>query len=136
MNKEEEAKKYFEKALQGISEDDDDEDSRLQSFAYYQGMAMQQLGQEQKAADLFEQLIVMGRRRLEQASEVDFFAKFGQGAPPHVRKAQAWYIQGLGYLGKGQQADAKDAFAKAVELDVNHIWANYYLSNEITKEPL
>jgi Tfp pilus assembly protein PilF len=62
---------------------------------------------------------------------VDFFAKFGEGEPIHVRQAASHYMIGLGYLGKGSRAEAKEHFRKAVELDVNHIWARHHLDEAL-----
>ena len=45
-----------------------------------------------------------------------------------ARKASAHYILGLGYLGKGQNEDARIEFEKAVELNVSHIWARVWLT--------
>jgi hypothetical protein len=36
---------------------------------------------------------------------------------------------GLGYLGKEMQKEAKQEFSEAVRLNINHIWANKYLSD-------
>ncbi|MBN1795837.1 MAG: DUF5107 domain-containing protein [Sedimentisphaerales bacterium] len=127
IDKKESAKEYFEKATQDILEEEEDR-GRDRSFTFYQALALQQLGHEQKAVEIFDRLISQGQRRLDRTSDVDFFAKFGEGDPPHVRQGRAYYNIGLGHLGKGEKAKAKDAFSKAVELDVNHIWAKYYLS--------
>lgn len=125
------AQSYFEKALQGDSddEDDDDEDRRVRDTDFYKGLALKQTGKDERAEKLFERLIARGENQLKKTQDVDFFAKFGRGGPSHVRNAQAYYTKGLGHLGKGQKKQAKDAFAQAIELDVNHIWARYYLKH-------
>jgi tetratricopeptide (TPR) repeat protein len=100
-------------------------------YAYYVGLAHQQLGKGDRATELFDQLIHVGQERLGQAQQVDFFAKFGEGELPHVRQADSHYMIGLGYLGKGSRAEAKGHFQKAIELDVNHIWARYQLDEAL-----
>ena len=42
--------------------------------------------------------------------------------------ADAYYLMGLGYLGKGKQKKAKIFFEKALELNINHLWAKVKLS--------
>jgi hypothetical protein len=37
-------------------------------------------------------------------------------------------MMGLGYLGKGMQAEARHGFSEAVRLNLNHLWAREYLS--------
>jgi tetratricopeptide (TPR) repeat protein len=118
-----EADARFKKAVsQGVGKSE---------YIYYVGLGYQQLGQDDRASELFDQLIQVGQQRLGEAQQVDFFAKFGEGELPHVRRADSHYMMGLGYLGKGSLAEAKEHFQKAVELDVNHIWARYHLDEAL-----
>ena len=45
--------------------------------------------------------------------------------------ADAYYLMGLGYSGNQQEAEAQDMFAEAVRLNINHVWADKYLSGEV-----
>jgi Tfp pilus assembly protein PilF len=46
----------------------------------------------------------------------------------NVRKARAHFLIGLGYLGQGKQAQAREEFASASRLDVNHLGARTMLA--------
>ena len=98
------------------------------AYAYYEGLALLKLGEDEKAARVFDRLHQRGKESLERAGEIDFFSKFGEGELPHVKRASAYYMIGLSHLGKQNRAEAKEAFSKATELDVNHIWARYELT--------
>jgi tetratricopeptide (TPR) repeat protein len=95
---------------------------------YYQALAFAQLGKKEKAEQIFDRLITTGSDMLTEDTSGDFFAKFGGRQTKNVRLANAHYIIALGHLGKNQKQKAKDNFTRAVELNVNHIWANFELS--------
>ncbi len=92
-------------------------------LGYYQGLAWRRLGEDKKAAELFDSLGREGRRLLETEPDVDFFQKFGAGASGQMRKAEGHYLTGLGLLGGGDEAKARLEFAEALRLNVNHLGA-------------
>ena len=96
---------------------------------YYQGLAFKKLGRDKEAMEIFDGLISRSQRRIN-SSEVDFFAKFGERQTSEDRLAEAYYLLGLGYLGKGLKKDAVEAFSESVKLNLNHVWANYFSSND------
>jgi len=98
------------------------------AICYYQGLAFRKLGREDEALQIFDGLIKYAKEKLESSPAMDYFAKFGERQSELVRKADAHYLLGLGYLGNGDQADAKVEFEKALELNVNHIGASRRLS--------
>ena len=114
------AKEHFERAtgLRGGSPD----------ARYWQGLAWRKLGQEAKAAEQFESLLRRGRESLDAKPAVDFFAKFGFQPSAQLRQAQAHYLLGLGLLGKNETSQAKAEFQQAVQLDLNHLWAQTQLA--------
>jgi tetratricopeptide (TPR) repeat protein len=97
-------------------------------LAFHQALALNKLGDKEKAAKVFEALVAEGHRRLAGGAAVQDFAKFGQRTLPNVENARAHYVIGLGYLGLGKTAEAKAEFGQAVKLDVNQMWAAYELS--------
>ncbi|MBN1804672.1 MAG: DUF5107 domain-containing protein [Sedimentisphaerales bacterium] len=111
------AREYFEKSASvevGRSE-----------FGYYKGLALQKLAQEDKALKIFDDLIASAK----PGQSVEFFAKFGERQAHNIRAADTHYRLGLGYLGKGMKTEAKAAFEKALELNINHLWAGVHLSD-------
>ena len=97
---------------------------------YYQALAYRKLGQDARAAEVFDGLIRSGKERLEAPAKVDFFAKFGFQQSDRTAKAQGHFLIGLGHLGKGEQTQAKAALEKAVELDPNHLGARTLLRRD------
>ena len=113
------AKKYYEDSVAmklGWSE-----------VSYYQGLVFQKLGQKEKAEQMFDGLIKFGETRLRAASSRDFFAKFGERQSAMYRQANAHYLKGLGCLGIGRKSEARAQFVKALECNVNHLWAKQQL---------
>ncbi|MBN2137971.1 MAG: DUF5107 domain-containing protein [Sedimentisphaerales bacterium] len=104
-------------------------------YAYYKAMSHRELGQEDEALDLFDKLIRDGQERLNEKDKVDFFAKFGSAQSPGARKSDGYYMIGLGHLGKTEDAEANEAFEKAVELDAYNIWARRHLKQAARKQP-
>ncbi|MCP4256015.1 MAG: tetratricopeptide repeat protein, partial [Planctomycetes bacterium] len=97
---------------------------RRSEFSYYKGLACKKLGQNDKAREIFDELIVSAK----PGPAVTFFAKFGEKQAHNIKTANTHYLLGLGYLGKGMQTQAKDEFKKALELNINHLWARVHLS--------
>ena len=91
--------------------------------AYFQGLALRKLGQEDKAAGIFRDLLKTGEKELAATSDLDYFAKFGEKRSEAVRLAHARYLMGLGYLGQGKRAEAKAEFEKVLEKNANHLGA-------------
>ena len=85
---------------------------------------MKKIGQEDKARKIFDELITSAK----PAPVVTFFAKFGEKQAHNIKTANTHYLLGLGYLGKDMQTQAKAQFEKALELNINHLWARAHLS--------
>ncbi len=96
---------------------------------YYQGLALQKLGRDKEAIEIFDGLVSQSKKRINSA-EVDFFAKFGERQTSEDRLADAFYLLGLGYLGKDLKAKAAEAFSESVRLNLNHVWATYFSSKQ------
>ena len=116
----EKAKAAFERALK--------KDKKGTSLAYYQGLALRKLGQEDKATALFDGLIRVGKEILAGGAGMGFFDKFGEKQAEPVRMAQAHYAIALGLLGKGNASEAKGELEAAVGLNPNHLAALTMLS--------
>jgi tetratricopeptide (TPR) repeat protein len=97
-------------------------------LSFYQGMSCRELGREEEAIRIFSGLKAFARQKVESTADMDFFAKFGEKQSAAKRRAQAHYLLGLAHLGIGDRESAKGEFAKALELNINHLWAQRYLA--------
>jgi tetratricopeptide (TPR) repeat protein len=126
------AKASFEKSVAGIGKGGGKSrrsgPSDGADIQYAQARALQRLGRADEAVRIFDGLVKSGQGALSDSGAVDFFAKFGERQSRNVRLAQAHYGLGLGLLGSGKQSEAKAEFQKALELNPNHLGANYQLS--------
>ena len=113
-----EAEAYLKRARSAVGEN---------SALFYQGLTLEKLGDPKGARKKYDRLIELGTERMKDLDSVDFFAKFGDGGPEHRRIAEAHYLVGLGLLGKGDLEQAAQTLRKAIQYDVNHTWARFYL---------
>lgn len=117
-----EAMKKKKKAMEAYRMSANQRLNNLSDVYYFRAMSLSKLGQEEESEKILKEMISLGKQRLNKA-DVDFFAKFGEKDTPDDRAANAWYLIGLGYKGLNDPAKSKEAFAKAVELNINHVWA-------------
>lgn len=96
---------------------------------YFQGLSWQKLGNEAKAKEVFENLLIIGQDKIDTKIAQDFFAKFGEQQTDEARMAEGHFFKGLGYEGLGQVEMAKAEFKQAVKLNVNHLWATIMLED-------
>jgi tetratricopeptide (TPR) repeat protein len=94
---------------------------------YYKALAYQQLKEDKAAAALLDDIIRAGERQIGSTGEVDFFAKFGDEGTDRQRKANGYYLMGLGYLGRADTPRAKEYFEESVRMDVSQLWARVFL---------
>ena len=100
---------------------------------FYQGLAYQELGQQEQAAAKFDLLLEYGRTHQKDTVEWDFFAV---SAPAHSvyendiqldNEIYCIYLQGLGHLGKEEERAAKECFEKVLKLNPAHQGAIQHL---------
>ena len=118
------SKEMFQQAVAALEPERRREQPEMQ---YYAGLAAQKLGRSAEAARFFRELIEKGDTELAEPSNLDYFAKFGQRRSRSQRLAEAHYLIGLGNLGNGQAAKARDEFQAALKLNVNHLGARIQL---------
>jgi len=63
---------------------------------------------------------------LDDLTEMDFFAKFGEKQSQDNRRAAALYQLGLAYMGKGARQEAQFYFEKALRFNPYHLWAQWF----------
>jgi len=97
-----------------------------QMFSFFKGLSLKMLGREVVAQKIFSSLVQFGENELTGRRTVDVFAKFSVESE-ESRNADAHFVLGLGLLGKGETASAKEHFQQAAEMDVNHLWTRSFL---------
>lgn len=95
---------------------------------YYAARALEKMGRASETARIYEGLIGAGKAQLADHVPMYFFASFGHPQPERIRFAQAHYVMGLGLLGLGKGAGAREAFERAVALNGNHVAARMQLA--------
>ena len=114
MGQANEARQAFERAARQARKGTD--------LPYYQGSALNKLGEATKAAACFDELHQFGLDMLAGTAQ-DFFEKFGVRRSESARQAQAHYLLGCAALGKGDVTAARKEFEQAVQLNPSHLWA-------------
>lgn len=94
----------------------------------YQALALQKLGETDRAAQMLEAVVRAADAQLAE-DQVDFFAKFGTRVSEAARRAQAHYLIGLGQFALGRVPDAHASLERALDLDTAQVWARYHLEN-------
>ena len=98
---------------------------------YYQGLALNQLGQSDKAKAIFDDLVTAGKAAIKDqgAGGTDFFAAFGERQSRRARASSAHYVAALGHLGHGERDQARDELALALRASPDHVGARLALDD-------
>jgi tetratricopeptide (TPR) repeat protein len=125
---------YWQKAAVGLSEPSSPMyyNDQPPDMIFYQGQARQKLGQHPQAAQVFQKLIDYGRLHLDDDGQMDYFAV---SLPDFLvfdddlsvrNRIHCHYMMALGYLGQGQDEDARRQFDLISKLDANHLGAEVH----------
>lgn len=138
LGRAETAREHFLAATVGISEP-------VQAIYYndpqpdkivYQALAWQQLGQPEKAGQIFERLVQFGKAHLHDTIRIDYFAV---SLPDMLvfdidldqrNRIHCLYLMGLGHMGLGQEQQGQQYLDEVLALDANHQGATF---NPFTK---
>ncbi|MBZ5515122.1 MAG: DUF5107 domain-containing protein [Acidobacteriia bacterium] len=101
---------------------------------YYQGLALKKLGRSEEASRLFDELLQVGKE-LEGRADLDYFVKFGERQSDPERLTRAHYLQGLGFLGRGQTESGKSEFRTVLGINASHLGARAGLA-ALEEDPL
>lgn len=103
---------------------------------FYQGLALQKLGRAEEARAVFERLVRYGEEHLDDDVRMDYFAV---SLPDFLvfdddlnarNRVHCHYMQALGLLGLGRQAQAGEQFAALLRLNADHIGAHTHRNFE------
>jgi len=92
--------------------------------AYYQGLALQKLGDTKRAHALFQALVQSAQDELKQPA-----SPAGREASQRARTANAHYLAGLGYSGLKDQAHARAELSQAVQISPDLLGARTALAS-------
>ena len=92
---------------------------KVSDQSFYQALALQKLGEADRAKSIFSGLVESGKSGIQQTA----------GTVPRARMANAHYLAGLGYLGLNDRALAKAEFSKAVEISPDLLGARVALGS-------
>ncbi len=135
LNEQEEARYYYAMATEGVWEPagmmyyyDQPADMIL-----YQGLAFEQLDNDQEANRRFYSLIEYGQAHLEDVVTYDYFAVslpdfyiFDEDLTRRNR-AHCYYLMGLGYLGLRKETSARHYLEQALLIEETHQKAKVYI---------
>jgi tetratricopeptide (TPR) repeat protein len=95
--------------------------------AYYQALALEKLGQGDRAKALFQQLIDTGTQALGGASGASISATSTDQTGQRTQVADAHYLVGLGQLGLNSKDKARQEFSLALQASPDHFAARMAL---------
>ncbi|MCX6626037.1 MAG: hypothetical protein NTW28_00205 [Candidatus Solibacter sp.] len=103
----------------------------LSPQTYYQALCLSKLGQTEQAKTVFQSLVEMGRRALEQpetATGPRAIASRRQPPSSRAQQAMAHYISGVGYLGLSDKEKARQELTLALQARPDHLDAKAILA--------
>jgi tetratricopeptide (TPR) repeat protein len=135
LNDNDTAKTYFQKATLGNQQPsaamfyNDQQPDKI----FYQGLALCKLNEQNKAGQIFTNLINYGDAHLNDEVKIDYFAV----SLPNLlvfeddlsfrNKIHCYFMRGLGYLGLEQYEKAGAAFQTVLQFDAEHAGAKTHL---------
>lgn len=93
-----------------------------EAAGYYQALALQKLGEHEKANALFQKLADAGAQAVASAPAADTLDKTAD-AGARMRVGDAHFLAGLGQLGLNHPDKAKEEFAQALRASPDHLAA-------------
>lgn len=104
-------------------------DDKGTDYRFWKGLALAKTGKAAEAKALFEGLVKTGEDGIV-TEFVNFYGAEGTtGSTVEGINTKAYYTMGLGYLGLGDEAKAKECFRKSVSLKVDNLWPNVMLKS-------
>lgn len=105
-----------------------------EDLIYYQAKSFRELGEPQKADELFKALIEKGKLIIEKGLENTGIAVENASANENKHISEGYYLQALGNIGLGNIEKAKALLLKATDEYKNNLWAGYYFNKLSTEQ--
>jgi tetratricopeptide (TPR) repeat protein len=96
---------------------------------YYQALALEKLGQSDRAATLFQQLIDTGTKQVASGPDAEIQSGSHASSVERAHVADAHYLIGLGQLGMGNGEKARQEFELALGASPDHFAATMTLAD-------
>ncbi len=97
-------------------------------YNHEKALAMKKLDPKADVKPMLKETLAVGKSKV--ADSVNrFFESFDYGPYIEDVNSDAWYTQGVAYLGIGRKHKAAKCFRKALEERRGNVWANWYLGN-------
>ncbi|GAA3980065.1 tetratricopeptide repeat protein [Mucilaginibacter dorajii] len=142
LNQQEAANQYYTQATIGLDEPsaavfyNDQQPDKI----FYQGLGWKKLGNQEKAAQIFNKLVAYGKAHENDEVKIDYFAV----SLPNLlifdddlnlrNRIHTYFLQGLGLLGLHEFDAARVMLGNVLEFDATHAGAKAHL--EMTKQQL
>ena len=102
---------------------------RETAYRFWQALAFEEIGEQNKAKKIFNTLVEEGKSKIVQ-HVVNFYGAEGTtGKTVETVNTKAYYIIGLGELGLGNTAKAKECFEKSLKLKNDNLWSKAMLKH-------
>src|SRR5215213_790446 len=98
-------------------------------IAYYQALALKELGQEVASVQKLEELLAFAEKQMQSEVKIEYFATslpnflIFEDDLRRRNRVDCTFLKGLAYLGLGQTFEAEKAFRDVLAVDGNHLWA-------------
>lgn len=95
----------------------------MDDLLYFQGKALEKLGQDDKAKNFFDELIAKGAALREDGTDNALIAVEEASSGNKKVVSKAYYLEALGNLGLGNLDKAHDQLESAIKENKNNLWA-------------
>jgi tetratricopeptide (TPR) repeat protein len=115
---------------------------RRNASAYFKGCSLRELGNEEEAIAIFEELLCAAENLMREEAKIDYFATslpnflLFEDDLQKRQRTEGLFLRGLARRGLGRNDEALDDFRVVLDLDVNHIWAHIELQRWHSSRPL
>jgi len=118
MGNDERAKEAYQKSARA------ENGRNMYDLVYYQAKSKEQLGQVAEAKKMFQELIERARLQRNKGTDNTLVAVEEASATNKKAVSNSYYLEALGNMGLGREAEAQKLLNEALKVYKNHLWAN------------